>query len=148
MAETQPDAWAIVELMGHVRIAGRLTEEEKFGSKMGRLDIPSGPKKDCIACKGTGIMPALEMGDILHPEHACRMPDCNGFVTQYFGGGSVYRITFVTEEVARHVSKSNSPAPVSSWDFPKRLAASLVVSGETDDDEMDDRDLANFDRDE
>ena len=32
--------WAIVELMGHVKIAGYLTEEERFGAKMGRLEIP------------------------------------------------------------------------------------------------------------
>lgn len=37
MAET----WAIVELMGHVRIAGRVTEEEKFGGKLGRIDVPT-----------------------------------------------------------------------------------------------------------
>lgn len=32
--------WAIVELMGHVMIAGLVTEEERFGVKMGRCDIP------------------------------------------------------------------------------------------------------------
>lgn len=34
--------WAIVELLGHVRIAGLVTEVEKFGSKLGRIDIPNG----------------------------------------------------------------------------------------------------------
>jgi hypothetical protein len=34
------EQWAIVELMGHVRLAGRLSEVERFGSKLGRLDIP------------------------------------------------------------------------------------------------------------
>lgn len=29
------ETWAIVELMGHVKLAGRLTEEERFGTKMG-----------------------------------------------------------------------------------------------------------------
>lgn len=82
--------WAIVELMGHVRIAGRLTEEEKFGSKLGRLDIPA---KD------------------------------GSFVTQMFGGGSVYRITIVTEAVARDVAAKTQPAPVSPWDYPKQLPA-------------------------
>jgi hypothetical protein len=33
-------SWAIVELMGHLRLAGRISEEERFGAKMGRLDIP------------------------------------------------------------------------------------------------------------
>lgn len=85
----EPETWAIVELMGHVKLAGRLTEEEKFGCKVGRLDIPDG----------------------------------EGFVTQYFGGASIYRITIVTEEVARQVTRKTAPAPVSPWDFPKQLAA-------------------------
>jgi hypothetical protein len=34
------DSWAVVELMGHVRTAGRVTEEERFGVKMGRCDVP------------------------------------------------------------------------------------------------------------
>lgn len=38
------DSWAVVELMGHVRMAGRLTEEERFGGKMGRLDVPDGDR--------------------------------------------------------------------------------------------------------
>lgn len=88
---TPEPIWAIVELMGHVKLAGKLTEEEKFGSKMGRLDIP----KD------------------------------EGFVTQLFGGGSVYRITIVTEEVARQVNKMTTSAPVSPWDFPKQKQLSF-----------------------
>lgn len=36
------DEWAIVELLGHRRLAGRLSEVERFGCKMGRLDIPVG----------------------------------------------------------------------------------------------------------
>jgi hypothetical protein len=88
MTEEPKEVWSIVELMGHVRLAGRLTEEEKFGVKMGRLDIPDG----------------------------------DGFVSQFFGGGSVYRITIVTEEVARQVCKQTAPAPVSPWDFPRKLA--------------------------
>lgn len=34
--------WAIIELMGHVKIAGLVTEVEIFGSKLGRVDIPFG----------------------------------------------------------------------------------------------------------
>jgi len=39
-AETPP-TFAKVELMGHVTLVGRLTEEEKFGCKLGRLDVPN-----------------------------------------------------------------------------------------------------------
>lgn len=30
--------WAIPELMGHVRVAGIVTEEERFGSKLEQID--------------------------------------------------------------------------------------------------------------
>ncbi len=98
--DTVPETWAIVELMGHVKLAGRLTEEEKFGSKLGRLDIPQAD---------------------------------GSFMTRYFGGASVYSISVVSEEVARHVSKQTSPAPVSAWDFPKAaLPAPATNDGEDD----------------
>jgi hypothetical protein len=33
------DDWVIVELMGHVRMTGWLTEVELFGSKLGKLSV-------------------------------------------------------------------------------------------------------------
>lgn len=93
------ETWAILELMGHVRLAGKISEVERFGSKMGRIDIPDG----------------------------------EGWITQFFGGGSVYRITFVTEAVARHTAKSTAPAPVSPWDFPKQLTVYNERDEEDDD---------------
>lgn len=36
------DQWGILELMGHVRLAGRVTEESLFGTALGRIDIPNG----------------------------------------------------------------------------------------------------------
>ena len=32
--------WAVVELMGHVKTAGQVTEETHFGTVLGRLDVP------------------------------------------------------------------------------------------------------------
>lgn len=108
--------WAIVELMGHVRIAGKLSEEERFGVKMGRLDIPD--SRPCEACAGTGQSSFMDAA----PCAACGGRKAKEFfVTQYFGGASVYRITLVSEQVARHVASQNKPAPVSAWDFPKQL---------------------------
>lgn len=34
------EGWAIVELMGHVRIAGYVREVTQYGAAMGRIDIP------------------------------------------------------------------------------------------------------------
>lgn len=84
MADESFDSWAVLELMGHVRMAGRVTEEERFGVKMGRIDVP----KD------------------------------DGFTTVYFGGGSVYRMTPTTEEIARAVATRSQPAPVHRYELP------------------------------
>jgi hypothetical protein len=83
--------WAIVELMGHVRMAGRVTEEEHFGTKLGRIDIP-------VGYKGTD--------------------EWDNFATQYFAGSAIYRVTPCDEDVARAVAKQNKPEPVHSWEFP------------------------------
>lgn len=87
-AKTAFRSWAIVELMGHVRVAGLVSEEERFGSKLGRVDVPD---------------------------------DAGGFTTQYFGGGSVYRLTPCTEEIARAVAKQSQPEPVYAWDLRRQL---------------------------
>lgn len=41
MTETplSSEEWSIVELMGHVRITGKLSEVERFGSKLGKIDV-------------------------------------------------------------------------------------------------------------
>lgn len=91
MDQEQQESWAIVELLGHVTMAGRLSEEERFGSKMGRLDIPK--------------------------------PD-GGFCTVYFGGSSVYRISPVSEDVARIKASQNQPRPVYAWEIPQAKAES------------------------
>ena len=32
--------WAVVELMGHVKTAGQVSEETHFGTVLGRIDVP------------------------------------------------------------------------------------------------------------
>jgi hypothetical protein len=34
------DSWAVVELMGHVKWAGKVSEEVVFGTPMVRIDVP------------------------------------------------------------------------------------------------------------
>lgn len=61
-AEPAPE-YAVVELMGHVRHVGRLTEVERFGTKMGRVDVPKDGKFE------------------------------DGFTSFFFSGASIYRVT-------------------------------------------------------
>jgi hypothetical protein len=96
------ESWAIVELMGHVRMAGKVSQVEMLGAVLGRIDIPQG----------------------------------DGFVTQFFGGGSVYRLTPCGEAEARAVAAANTPQPVHHWEMAKLPGA----PARDQDDEWDDDD--------
>lgn len=59
----EPLQYAIVEIMGHRRLAGRIREEERFGAKMLRIDIPTN-------------------GDF-----------AQGFTTQHYAGSALFSVT-------------------------------------------------------
>lgn len=83
--------WVILELMGHRRFAGYLTEQEVAGRGFLRLDVPGEP---------TNSTPA---------------------VTQFYNPTSVYCITPVTEAMARAVAARSAPEPVQRWELPRAL---------------------------
>lgn len=85
--------WVILELMGHRRLAGWLTEQEIGGKGFLRLDIPGEP---------TNKIPAA---------------------TQLYNPTAVYCITPTTEDIARRVALRDRPAPVSAWELPPAITA-------------------------
>lgn len=89
--------WCVLELMGHHKFAGLVSEEMRFGVVMCRIDIPKG----------------------------------KGFVTHYYGGGSIYGCHPVAEAVARAYAKAHedADAPVSRYELPQlpASASSRVV---------------------
>lgn len=106
--KSQLEAWCVIELLGHLTLAGR-------------VDIPQ--------ADGT-------------------------FATQFFASGSIYRISLVSEEVARAKAATTSYAPVSAWDLSRRLPAPAginITDGEPSEDyvrRMRDDDDGNTDYDE
>lgn len=91
MSETQGqgfEAWVVIELLGHRRHAGRVSEQQIAGATFLRVDIPLNNGQD---------------------------------LTQFYGPGSVYCITPVTEEVARSVARNNQPQPIHQWELPSRV---------------------------
>ncbi len=96
MADQQPsqafDQWGIVEVMGHKKYAGHITEQVIAGSALVRVDVPE--------VKLAGEPPRV----------------VNSF-TKLVGVGSVYCITPTTEEVARKMADQlarydSDPLPV------------------------------------
>jgi len=81
--------WAIVEIMGHQRYTGLVSEQTVFGTVMCRVDVPE----------------VAAWTDRYNDEHPAQAA-----YSKLFGGSSIYAITPVTEEVARAACKRNSPA--------------------------------------
>ncbi|KMO27264.1 hypothetical protein VQ02_33485 [Methylobacterium variabile] len=77
-AEQEADSWewAVVEIFGHRRHAGRVREEERFGAKLLRIDVPM-------------------KGD----------PAAHGWLTHYYGGSSIFSFTPCEREAALRANK-------------------------------------------
>lgn len=74
--------WAILEVFGHRRHVGRAREEEKFGSKLCRIDVPK---------LGAG-------GEITWSSH-------------YYGGSSIFSFTPADEPtVMKYAEREYTPA--------------------------------------
>jgi hypothetical protein len=71
----KPPEWAIVEIFGHRKHAGRISEVERFGAKMLRVDVPTSDKPDAE------------------------------FVSHFYGGASIFGITYTDEVSARRLNK-------------------------------------------
>lgn len=84
------EGWFIVELMGHRRLAGYVTEETIAGAGFLRVDVP-----------GIGT-------------------DDGKVATQFFSPTSVYALTPTTESMARRVALNCLVEPVKAWELPER----------------------------
>lgn len=81
-SDDQPDfEWAIVEIMGHRKLFGRIREEERFGAKMLRIDIP----------KQTAPRTLFDAADEKPEDPAVT------WVTQWYGGPSIFSMTLTDE---------------------------------------------------
>jgi len=105
------DCWAIVEVMGHSRYAGRVTEQSVGGCNFVRVDIPELPAEN-----GNSQQPAF---------------------TKLLGQSSIFCITPVTEEIARYTARNIRAAPVHVYDLPRPHEAqrALPIGCDLDDEE-------------
>lgn len=87
-AATAPaeEIWALVEIFGHRRHFGRVTEVEKFGTKMLRIDVPAAAAAPLLG-------------------------EAESFETFFYGGGSIFGMTPMTEEACRKAAERDRPRP-------------------------------------
>lgn len=84
--------WAIVEIMGHKRFAGHVTEQAVGGASFVRIDVPE------ISLPTGDVLPAF---------------------TKLFGAASIYCISPCTEETARLFAASIRAEGFSRYEVPK-----------------------------
>ena len=110
--------WVILELMGHRRLAGYLTEAEIGGGSFLRLEIPADEPTEAPPWKAT----------------------------QYYSPASVYCITPTDEATARLCAKDWTEPPVTKWDLQRMLPERGLTEAERDDmeGERDEQDEQEF----
>lgn len=87
-AGTEPEfEWAIVEIMGHRKHAGRVREEERFGAKMLRIDVPT-----------LAVVPPAAEGE--QPSF-----DVEKWTTHWYGGPSIFSFTLTDEESVMRINR-------------------------------------------
>lgn len=71
--------WAIVEIYGHRRHAGRIRAEQKFGTEMLRIDVPQFAGAD--------------------------QPEPSEWVTHWYGAAAVFSITLTNQKTVEKINR-------------------------------------------
>jgi hypothetical protein len=66
------EAWGIVELMGHQRIAGRISEQVIGSGNLLRVDVPDGEEQFRTVFYGSSAIYALHVTDEAAARAACK----------------------------------------------------------------------------
>lgn len=115
--------WMFIEIMGHRSHWGRTREEERFGTKMLRVDVPR-----FITHQRSEDGPAERID-----------PPIVEWATRYYSGSSIFSITLTDEATVMAKNKPCEPRVRLSLEFsPKDFADSSDGDG---DDEQHDEDL-------
>ena len=113
------EGWAIVELMGHRRLAGFVTEQEIAGQSFLRLDIVG---RDTKIDEDDGPEVALKGG-------------FEGGVTQFYSPQAVYCITPTTQDIAVTIGRRSHPAPVQRYELEPSKARDTWSGNDDEDDD-------------
>ncbi|TDV04649.1 hypothetical protein [Paraburkholderia caballeronis] len=107
------DQWAIVELFGHQRIAGRVSEQTIGGCAFVRVDIP--------AFEAAGTEPATQA------------------FTKLYGQGAIYAMSFVDAATAKMVGRQLRVQPIETYEL-RRALQDLPALGASPQLDLDDDD--------
>lgn len=104
--EQQPSLWAIVELFGHQRIAGRISEQNFGGAHLVRVDVPE--------ITATGYR--YEAGERIATRRLIERH------TRSFGASAIYSVNWCDEGTARIAAASIEHEPLAAYSVKSALA--------------------------
>jgi hypothetical protein len=113
------EGWAILELMGHRKLAGHLSEQTIGGAAFLRIDVPKAPPN-----------PPLDLRAVGDADEAA----APWAVTQFYAPSAVYCITPTTEDLARKVAAGAQPTPVTRYELPAAIPSARRTDSYEDDD--------------
>ncbi|WP_207000657.1 hypothetical protein [Trinickia mobilis] len=95
LAAEKFEQWAIVELFGHQRIAGRISEQTIGGCAFVRVDVPALPADDTYIATQA--------------------------FTKLYGNGAIYAMSFVDEAAALMAARQLRLQPISAFELRRAL---------------------------
>lgn len=121
---SQFESWAILELLGHRRLAGFVRETMIAGAGLLRIDVPSqcegGDQVTWCPEHGECTCPQGPVGVAGCPLHGASSQHGDTWViTQFYPPSSVYCLTPTTEGEARRVARQVRPAPYARYEQPR-----------------------------
>lgn len=124
MTEQQKfECWAIVEVMGHSKYAGYVSEQAIGGASFVRVDVP-----ECIYEEEECAVDERGYADYSLPriKSTVSVPA----FTKLLGQSSIFAITPTTEDLARRAAAGFRSRPLNEYDLPERKPMALTVSDE------------------
>ena len=100
-ADKSFETWAVIEVMGHKRLAGFVTEQTVAGAAFVRVDVPA----------------------VLNADTTVELPA----FTKLLGAGSIYAITPCTEETARAFVCKMRERAFANYEAPRLIALPKTV---------------------
>lgn len=123
-----PRLWAIVELFGHQRIAGAISEQNFGGAHLVRLDVPE-------------VKITEKRYDEAEPRTVTRIIEAH---TRSFGAGAIYSINWCDETTAHVAAQSIKHEPMQPYsvraalqNLPEEHRTRLLTVDPDDDDDPD-----------
>jgi hypothetical protein len=108
MTDQEAKGWCVLELMGHRKLAGFISD----GGSLLRIDI------------------------YLNDPDVAEAP-APPLATQWYGPSAIYCITATTKEMCLQLTESHQPAPVGRWELPEQAATAELEDAHIFDEEDD-----------